>query len=138
MSKLEAVDIGEALDWDPLPNDRIWFRNRKTGDRGYKVRRDGVEMIRLDRGSQEIILKMAEFDPDHERRPINRGQLAIVAFEADRALCRALGKHKQAAKQWPSLSEEERRTWLTTGPTSSLIRKQLFKSINDLLSSLAG
>ena len=120
-----------VLDWTPAPSERTYYRSRQDGQRGYMVRREGKDMIRLDREMEEILHPM---DPntwkvDQQVHPINAYQLAQVAFEADRMLCRVTGRTLEGKKEWLSLKEQERVAWLQNGPDTGDIRDDLHDAI---------
>jgi hypothetical protein len=104
--------------FEPSPSDREWFSDAKTGDRGWLVRRDGRQYVRLDRGENETLRPYQEHGwiPLKEVRPLTRMQLSQVAFEADRKLCFYLGLHNEARREWLSLSDEARIKWMAKGP----------------------
>lgn len=121
----------KPADWDPEPGEREWYRETSSGQLGYRVRRGGRDRIRLDRGSEEILRAFTpgEWSPEKERRPLMAFHLARVAFEADRALCSNIGLPENARKEWSSLSEDQKKAWLTVGPTKDPMRKRLYESI---------
>lgn len=127
--------------WDPSPTLRTWYSHVTTGDRGYLVRRNGKDAVRLDRGPTVEIIKPLnkEWQPDEERRPISRGALARVAYVAHQAFCRALGEHEAARTEWESLSDQERQCWLDgTGPDGPIDETvRLYQLIWRLFSGMA-
>lgn len=127
---------------DPKPHERMYYRHTSTGDRGWLVRREGRDMIRMDRGAHE---ELREFKPtiwvrDNETRPLTVWSVAQVAFAADRQLCRAIGLHELAKKAWLDLSENKRREWMETGPKGPELekRRKLYEAITDSLRELTG
>ena len=128
----------ELLDWEPELGMREWYTHRGSGDRGYLVRREGKDMIRLDRPSDPHAVRPMSSDwlRDEGWRPITVHQRAQVAFEADRALCRALGVHEETKKNWNELSDSARIRWTTTGPLDEP-RAGLWSAIMDELRDLA-
>ena len=66
-----------------------------------------------------------------------KAELVQVAFEADRALCRLRGKNDKAAKDWHSLSAEERARWIQIGPHEPE-RKRLYQAILGALDAATG
>lgn len=106
-------------DHDPEPRDRVWYEHRQTGDRGWMVRRDGKDWIRLDRGPRVERLQPvnpAAWRQVNDYRPMTEHQLAQVAFEADRKLCFFLGQHERSRKEWESLSDKARIRYVKEGP----------------------
>lgn len=70
-----------------------------------------------------------EWRLDQQVHPINSYQLAQVAFEADRMLCRVTGRTLEGKKEWLSLKEQERVAWLQNGPDTGDIRDDLHDAI---------
>lgn len=108
-----------VTDVDPRPEDRIWYRHCKDGQRGYLVTRGGHKHIKLDRPAQhdafsEIVQPFFEgqWIPERENRPLTRMAIAKVAFVADRQLCAALGLHQKARREWETQPEEIRIGWM--------------------------
>lgn len=135
-----------AENFDPEPGDRIYVRSERTGDLGWMVRRDGVEMVRLDRPSQEIIRQMSpEWVQVVDHRPCSHAQVVQVAFMADKALCALLGLYEEsgpkrdrltgpsAKKDWRDLNERQLIAWLEEGPSNPPIRRILYNSIVNVL-----
>jgi hypothetical protein len=117
--------------YDPPEAQRELVRNG-WGELGWLVRRDGKSMVRLDRPNQEILKPYvaSEWLPEVPMRPLARQQLARVAFEADRELCRGLGAFAHAMRTWQRLSELERKQWTERGPKEkSGPRATLYKAI---------
>lgn len=102
--------------WDPHPGERRYYTNATTGDRGYLVRRDGRDAIRLDVPGVEKVSRLGDaWVADHAHRPLNVSQLAMVVYAADQELCRVLGMHSKL-KKWLDLSESERARWIQGEP----------------------
>jgi hypothetical protein len=116
--------------WDPAPTEREWFSHRHSGDRGYKVRRNGQEHIKLDRPAEDITqpFKAHVWEPDQEYRPMTAAQVAQVAFAADKALCFFLGKHEAARREWASLSDKQKQFWMLKGP-QDVQRRELYAGV---------
>lgn len=115
--------------------DRIYYRNTTTGERGWLVERDSKQYMQLNRPAEEILLpyRPAEWVPERDTRPLTRQQCAQVAFEADKMLCLFLGLHREAKRQWLSLTDEDRIAWCKHGPvgTASYARDLLRALIYD-------
>lgn len=103
--------------WDPTAAGREYYRSRSTGDRGYIVRRDGREMVRLDRPMQEILFpKTGEWALDEEATLLVPMQAVQIAFAADRQVCLAVGLHGDARVTWQDMSDEKRVAFAKKGP----------------------
>lgn len=123
---------GEKEDnWDPPEDRREWWRNIRDGQRGYKVRRNGVWRIRLDRPEQDINLPMTGYawTVDHDLRPLNKHDVATVAFAADKRLCFVLGDHESSRREWHELTEQERIRFMQKGPEDTRIRNNVWRAI---------
>jgi hypothetical protein len=144
---VEQDELEQRKDFDPLEEDRVYVRNIVNGNLGWLVRRDGREMVRLDRPMEEILFPMVRL-PDgepkdwaQESRPraIGPGVAARIAFEAHRALCAALGKHMKAKAEWLSLSENARHDFITKGPRNGTpIEVKLWDAILKVLAEDSG
>lgn len=122
---------------DPAPSERVYYRSKQDGQRGYLVKRDGEDRIRLDRPMEEILFKVSSlWEPDNQTYPMTEHQIARVAFVADRALCGAMGKHDLGRQDWLSLKEQARIKWMKDGPESGDIRDDLFDAIIGTLRGL--
>lgn len=119
------------LHWDPTPAERRYFRHTSTGDLGYVVRREGKDCIRLDREMQEIIqpFRDGQWVEEREFKPFTLHQVAQLAFAADCALCRMMGKHKEAKAEYMTLPEKVRIDFMQNGPGEGGLRSELFKAI---------
>lgn len=117
--------------WDPRPHEREWYSHRDTGERGYLVRRDGLDVIRENKTQYEVIHKLDHnWKEDKGHRPLNMAQLARVAFIADRELCKAIGLHDVARREWEFLSEADRSEWIRgKGPKKPQLRADLFEAV---------
>ena len=109
---------------EPRAEDREFYTHRTTGDRGYKVIRDGQEHIKLDRVGQDIVQRYspAHWDKEETVFRLNDQEVGRICFEADRALCRPLGLLGEARREWRALTERERNVWMHVGPTHAVRR----------------
>jgi hypothetical protein len=121
--------------WDPEPHQRIYVRSTKSGDLGWLVRRDGKDVVKLDRPFQEIVVEynVDEWPQEMDHRPIPHARLVKMAFEFDRMLLRELGDHERARKDWHQLSEEQRKAWIEKGPKNPPIRAIMYRTLMDTL-----
>lgn len=120
----------KVMEWDPLPDQREMFRDRMTGDIGWKVIRKGEDSIRLALPGAEVIrpYSPSEWEPKDPKRRVSRFDVAIVAFKADLELCRVLGIRVTAKKNWLDLTEMERQEWMYRGPKEAE-RSRLYNAI---------
>lgn len=104
--------------FEPLERDRVWYRNKQTSDRGYMVERDGRKAVRYDRPAvDQYTFNVGEWEPILENLPdLSPAHVAQVCFEADKALCRALGHFDLADRKWVDLHENMRAKWIESGP----------------------
>lgn len=126
-------------DWDPKPAEREWWRNAQTGDRAYRVRRGGKDMVRLDR--PEELLQELTGDPDsgscgNWRRDeygtvFVAEQVARVAFLADRGMCNVLGLHAESRLVWQDLPDKVRAAFIVNGPPKNghPLRRRVYEAI---------
>lgn len=134
-------EVDKGTDWDPEPGEETWYRDVQTGDRGYLVKRAGRDWIHLDRPNDPTA--QWPFDPlkwvvDKEDRPLTSLACAQVAQVADSVLCRALGLHDKARKDWLSMPEKTRIAWMKEGPKKPAIRRKLYLAIRATLADLEG
>jgi hypothetical protein len=114
---------------DPAPEDRVWYRHAREGNRGYMVERDGKKYIHLDRPNEVIEQPFRESDwqVDRETRPLNKHQVGRIAYEADSVAREALGEY-EPRKEWLSLTDAQRLAWMAGGPPPGP-RKELFDMV---------
>lgn len=121
-----------AHDWDPPPGEREYFRDHGRGDRGYLVRREGKDCIRLDRPEQELVVPFTgSWKRDEFGSLYLSDQIAQVAFHADRGVCALVGLHAESRKQWRELSDKERIHFIRRGPPDGAhpLRRLVYESI---------
>ena len=128
----------DGLSWDPEPPERTYYRSTEHGQRGYLVKTDdGKDMIRLDRPMEVILEKPGDhWKLDTQVYPMSEVQIAQVAFVADRALCGALGKHKDSREEWLSLTDRARLKFMREGPCTGDVRDELHDAIVGTLRGL--
>lgn len=123
--------------YEPTPDQRRYYRDSQTGDRGYFVVREGRDMIRLDRPMEERLYPVSDrWEREHDYRPLTPAQIAQVAFTADKELCRFLGLHEDARKDWSMQPERERIRFMHHGPVATGVRLEMFHSIVSLLTGV--
>jgi hypothetical protein len=125
-------------DKDPPEDKRVYYRDARTGDRGWMVTREGKKAIKLDRAMHDVCRTYKESDwiLDKETRPITRAQQAQVAFGADVILCRFLGFHALGKRDWNLMKDEERIAWVKKGPSGG-VRLQLFEAVMHALRDIS-
>lgn len=135
--------MNERGDWDPPAQAREWYRHAKEGSNGWKVYRGGRPHIKLDNARADNCLFYREQDwiADTEHRPLTKWAIAKVAFEADKALCIALGLVDKSKREWRNLRDETRQAWMDQGPRGTTpedkVRKQFFDDVMKSLGPLA-
>lgn len=111
-------------------DERLYYRNSRTGDLGYLVEIDGKPHIHLDRNSDDAIRPFTGlWQPEEARKPLTRYQCAWIAFETDRILCRMIGLPQEAKKEWLGLSDAARTEFANAGPDDGGVREALFDHI---------
>jgi hypothetical protein len=114
------------------PPRKRWYRSKRDGQLGYMVERHGREMIKLDRPAQDLVepFNSSMWEPVSADRPVTRQQVARIAFEADRALCRMLAIHGESRKEWIGLSDKDRIAWVANGPPADPpIRRRFYEHV---------
>lgn len=125
--------------FEPKPEERSWYRNKQTSDRGYLVKRDGKPAVRYDRPAiDQYTFNLDEWEPLREALPsLSAAHVAQVCFEADKKLCWALGHIDLAQRDWLDLHEKVRAKWIAEGPLKNSPafkeRKKLYDGIRELL-----
>lgn len=131
-----------AIHWDPIEEEKTYYRNEQSGQLAWVVRREGKEFMRLDRPSEEILLpcrRNAEGCPSgwkEEARPrlLGPGVIGRIAFEAYKALCGATGKAMRAKMEWLSLSEAARHDFIVRGPKNATpLERALWEAMSKVL-----
>lgn len=112
-----------------------WFRSVQTGDLGYMVERDGKTFIRLDRPNDnlEFPYRPGDWIEEVNRPPLSAHIVGEVCFNADKALCKGLGMHGLARRDWQSLSHAQRMLWRDKGPTENKVRAALWQAIKEAM-----
>jgi hypothetical protein len=118
-----------------VSTERIKYRSRTTGDRGYVYQDGDRTRIRLDRVNEDVTRPFVagEWIEEVEIRNFTPMQMAQVAFVADRQLCTFLGLHTDAKLDWISRKEEARIKFMKSGPPGDDIRHELFTAIMTVL-----
>jgi hypothetical protein len=119
-----------------------WYRNSKTGELGYKTDETHIRLDRPETGDAEQTkatsrkFKPEEWVPVEEHRPLAPAHLAEICFNADAALCRYIGLRENSVKEWHSLTQDQKRRWITDGPTKDPWRQALWKACKGALKGL--
>jgi len=126
---------------DPPPNKREYYLHLETGDRGYLVTRDGRPAIKWDRAmAKDATHELHKWKKMVDEVPLfSLHQIAMVAFVADKEVCRALGQVDIAQRQWIDLSEKQRRDWMVDGPKAKTgPRRHVYQAILKALGGKSG
>lgn len=117
-------------DWDPKPSERVYYRDARSGDLGWMVRRQGQDMILLDRPNQELLrlYRPTDFVKDVSKRDLSALQMARVAFEADKWLRYFQGEPMALKDDWLDLREDDRIRFTNEGPVSAK-RAKLYRAV---------
>lgn len=122
--------------WDPKPDQRKYYRASADGQRGYLVRRDGKDCIRLDRPMEELITPLdGSWILDAKLHVMSPHAAAKIAFIADQALCRATGEYGSKT-EWIDLHDRERIRFMKDGPDVGGFRDEFYKGVMGLLKDL--
>ena len=127
--------MATAVNWDPKPSERKYFKNRQDGQRGWLVRRDGQDRIRLDRPMEDLHVPLDGWVEDREQHVLSPHAAAKIAYVADQALCQATGNYKKD-KEWIDLPEKERIRFMKDGPDVGGFRDEFHAGIKALLKDL--
>jgi hypothetical protein len=114
--------------------ERVYYRSTLNGQRGYLVETEMGERIRHDNPHEAKIVKFTQdWQPEAVRPPLNRMQVARVAYAADRVLAMWLGDPVDIRKDWMSIDDEERITFMKCGPAATGKRLDCFLAIMESL-----
>lgn len=123
-------------DWDPRPDERKYYRSTVDGQRGWLVRREGQDRVRLDRPMEDYHVKLDQtWVSDVQQHPMSAHAAAKIAYIADQALCGAIGEFAPK-KAWIDLSDKERVRFMKDGPDVGGFRDEFHKGVKDLLKDL--
>ena len=131
--------LGDGRTWDPEPNERTYYRSQGSADRGWLVRRDGIDCIRLDRPMQDISrpYKAHEWLPEKEQHPLAPIAKAKIAFALDHELCQAIGLIKNSRKGWLDLTDDKKVEFMERGPAAGPdIRLKMYALVMEGLKEL--
>jgi hypothetical protein len=121
--------------WEPKPDERKYYRNPVDGQRGWLVRRDGKDCIRLDRPMEDLCVSMAGWKEDRQAHVMSPHAAAKIAYIADQALCAATGEYFPK-KEWIDLADKERIRFMKDGPDVGGFRDEFHLGIKELLKDL--
>lgn len=125
--------------WDPEEKDKIWYRSSFDGQLGWFVKRDGRPLIKLDRpGPREMLKPFTKRDwiECADPRELSDVHLGEITFEADKVLCRILGKYELAYRNWSTLPQPEKKTWISMGPRDNAKRIMLYRIIKKMMGKI--
>jgi hypothetical protein len=126
---------------DPPPAKRVYYRHLETGDRGFLVERDGLPAIRWDRAmSADTTHQLDRWKKEVDEAPLfSAHQIAMIAFVADKEVCRALGQVDIAQRVWIDLTEKQRRDWMLSGPKAKVgPRRDVYEALVKALGGKLG
>lgn len=121
---------------------REYYRHVSSGELGYKIAEDRIRFDRPESGDKErdkalaMKFKSQDWVPVEEHRPLAPAHLAEICFNADAALCFYLGLRENSSKQWVDLTADQKRKWMTDGPTKNEWRERLWKATREALGGL--
>lgn len=96
---------------------KVWYRHRETGELAYLARVGEKPMLVLDRPNQQILKRVSDdWVEEHARYELLPMQRALVALEADKALCKILGLVPLSRRDWTMMRPAERQAWMEVGP----------------------
>lgn len=128
-----------AVEWEPLPSERVYYRSNVDGQRAYVVRRNDEECLRLDRPGEELLrAKDGTWTLDAQAYPMTAHQAAKIAWVADKALCACIGEHQESKRDWLSTPEKERIRFMKEGPDEGNVRDKLYLAIMKCLKDFTG
>ena len=128
-------------DHEPPEHERVYYRHNTTGQLAYVVRVDGQDELRYDQGPESPLapsaarggLDLGSFTVDSNPRPILESHAAMIAFEADKAVCHVLGKYQLSRREWTGMSDKARLTFMSDGPqTQDRLRRDIWVAITDV------
>lgn len=109
--------------------EREWFTEVTTGERGYKIKRDGREVIRYDRGpnSPEVDFDKGRWVPQKDpERKLTATQVAFVLHQADLALAKVLNDPDGDQRQWLSMPGSAQTAVFVNPPAGRKMRTRLW------------
>ena len=122
--------------YEPEPGARVWYRCAQTGQLGWFVQRKGQPKFKYDRPGREILKPFNKYNfiPCDNIRKLTDFHVGHITFEADRVLCKILGKHSLAKKDWDLLRDKQRQEWIAVGPEhESVERRLLYNAIKQVM-----
>ena len=121
--------------YDPPPHERQYVRENMSGELGWLVRREGKDCVKMDRPNEDIYRPFLEgrWQPERPASNLSDSQIAMVAHAADAALCRFIGMHGVANRDWLALTDRQKARWRQEGPLSPDVRRNLYAAIQGVL-----
>lgn len=112
-------------------------RHRQTGDLARVTEEDGEKFVTYDRPyGPKLPYRPNDWIEEVDAPPLNRSQLARVAFAADRQLL-YFQHYTKSKRGWEALTDQERISWNEKGPVDGdKVRKKLYDAIMKCLSPL--
>lgn len=114
-----------------------WYRHRQTGDRGRFFYEGVAPFVQYDRpNGAKLPFRESDWVEEVDAPPMSRGQIARVAFAADRQLLYFTAHYSKAKRDWAAQTDEERVEWIEKGPATGKDRKELFAAVMSALDPL--
>jgi hypothetical protein len=122
----------ELMDYEPKPQDRVWYESILSGEKGYLFKKEGRTYVNRGEGTQPLLFRNNEWQPVKPHRPIMQYHVGRIAFMADRGFLHAIGELAKARVGWDDISQEERMRWVHgvgPGKKSEEGRQLLYRAI---------
>ncbi len=135
MSEEEADAIHPPIE------ERVWYKNHQTQERGYLCSVATVQHLCVNSPGGERFVRVSDsWSVDRDYRPLSVAALGQALFEADRAICRALGHYSQAKREWYDIKEKEKLHWMKKGPPGKVekLRLRVSADIRKHLKKISG
>lgn len=117
-----------------------YFRHRQTGDRGRLFYEGVAPFMQYDRPSgAKIPYRENDWIEEVDAPPLSRGQIARIAFAADRQFLYFTASYAKAKREWTALTDDERIHWNEKGPGGKNVdpkRVELYQKIMATLDPL--
>lgn len=125
--------------YDPKEQAKTWYRSTADGQLGWFVKRDGRAYIKYDRPGPREILKpfnKQTWTLCEDPRELSEVHIGEITFEADKVLCRILGKYERSYLNWQNLPMPKKKTWIMFGPRDEPKRVLLYRTIKRVMGKI--